>query len=175
MIEEWRDIKGHEGLYQGLYQVSNTGKVRSFQGKCDFLKLFEDRGGYFRVYLYDREGNRKGHFIHRLVAEAFIPNTENKPCINHIDEDKSNNRVDNLEWCDHTYNNNYGKRIEKMVEKLTNGPKSTPVLQLTKTGEVVREWPSMSECERNGFLQGNIWKCCNGERHTHRGFMWKYK
>ena len=111
MIEEWRKIVG----YEGLYEVSSLGRVRSLDRydsinrfrKGRILKSGTDTGGYLFVQL-SSNGNEKNHSVHRLVAEAFIPNPDNLPQVNHIDEDKSNNCVDNLEWCDREYNINYG-------------------------------------------------------------------
>lgn len=111
MIEIWKDITG----YEGLYQVSNLGRVKStqyFHGTNErILKPISTHNGYFRVHLR-KDGKLKTFKIHRLVAEAFIPNPDNLPQINHKDEDKTNNRVDNLEWCSARYNCNYGGRNE---------------------------------------------------------------
>ena len=118
MQEIWKEIEG----YEGLYEVSNLGRVRSldreqFQignGGSYFKRIYKGRilkfkidyHGYYRVHL-SVNGERKHYLVHRLVAEAFIPNPNNLPCVNHKDEDKTNNSVDNLEWCDVAYNNAY--------------------------------------------------------------------
>ena len=107
-MEEWRDIKG----YEGLYQVSNLGRVRS---KRKILKGTPDKDGYLRVALC-KNGTRKYFGIHRLVAIAFIYNANNYPCVNHKDENKTNNRVKNLEWCTIAYNNCYGNRLKRVSE-----------------------------------------------------------
>ena len=125
MMEEWRPIVG----YEGLYEVSNTGQVRSldkydsmnrfYEGRI--LKLFADRLGYLSVVLYSNS-KRKHYLVHRLVAEAFIPNPDNLPQVNHRDENPSNDNVDNLEWCDGKYNVNYGTRIDRIRDiRLKNG------------------------------------------------------
>lgn len=129
MIEEWRTIKG----YEGLYEVSSYGRVRSLDRyvktcyeayrlqKGKILSPAKDRYGYLKVVL---NFNRKCKTInvHRLVSDAFIPNPDNLPMVNHKDEDKSNNRVDNLEWCDSKYNNNYGsKNIRRRETSIKNG------------------------------------------------------
>lgn len=175
--EIWKDIKDFEG-----HQVSNFGRVRSLNynrtGKTKVLSPGETKGGYLRVHLC-KNGKGKTFQVHRLVAEAFIPNPLNLPQVNHKDEDKTNNfcgtpendfNDGNLEWCDCKYNNNYGTHNERVAEKL-----SKPVIQLTKTGELVREWPSTMEVSRNGFNQGHIASCCRGEIKSHKGFIWKYK
>ena len=123
MIEEWRPIEG----YEGLYEVSNTGRVRSVDRyiknghssyrlhKGKVISLLKGEYGYIQVNLYYNGKNYK-KYVHRLVAQAFIPNPDNLPQINHKDEDKTNNRVDNLEWCTAKYNINYGTRKDKVRE-----------------------------------------------------------
>lgn len=112
-MEIWKDIEG----YEGLYQVSNEGRVKSFwSGKEKILKQHNCKG-YLEVGLYKKEDKQKYKLIHRLVAETFIPNPNNLPQINHKDENKTNNSVDNLEWCSRSYNINYGSRNEKVGKK----------------------------------------------------------
>nr|UVX78839.1 MAG: zinc-binding loop region of homing endonuclease [Bacteriophage sp.] len=171
-MEEFRDIKG----YEGLYQVSNLGIVKNIKGRI--MKQCKDRYGYLTISLC-KEGKHKTFSVHRLVAEEFIPNENNYPCINHKDEDKTNNNVNNLEWCDYKYNSNYGTAIERRVNN-TDWKKivinlSKPVLQYTKNGMFVKEWSSTRECGRNGFSNGAVAACCRGERKSHKGYIWKYK
>ena len=129
MIEEWRPVVG----YEGLYEVSNTGQVRSLDRyvktcyeayklqKGKILNPGKNTNGYLQVVL-NCNGKRKTINVHKLVAQAFIPNTDNLPMINHKDEVKTNNSVDNLEWCDVKYNNNYGSRKDKVRDtKIKNG------------------------------------------------------
>ena len=110
MKEEWRDIKG----YEGKYKVSNLGRVYSFY-KRECLEPGEVKG-YLQVSLY-KNGKRNIFNVHRLVALHFIPNSNNYKEVNHKDENKQNNRVDNLEWCDRKYNQNYGSRTQRASEK----------------------------------------------------------
>lgn len=128
MQEVWKDIYG----YEGLYQISNIGNVKScdryvFAGigsnhKYQHIKehLLKQKGGgkYIQVIL-SKNGKTKAFTIHRLVAQAFIPNPDNLPCINHKDENPKNNRVDNLEWCTYKYNNEYNNRIDKCCNKIS--------------------------------------------------------
>ncbi len=189
-METYIDIKD----YEGLYQVSNTGYVRSLGcGKTHktikILKSAKNTWGYLFVRL-TKNGQTKNKTIHRLVAEAFLPNSLNLPQVNHKDEDKTNNFVflnedgsvdkekSNLEWCDNKYNVNYGTRNSRAGKKLTNGKKSKPILQYTLNGEFIREWPSAPEIKRQlGFLSSHIGECCRGNTRlkTYKGYIWKYK
>lgn len=117
--EEWRDIKG----YEGLYQVSSLGRVKTLNyrkhGREKILKpIIHKYTGYCVIGL-TKENKQKQYKIHRLVAEAFLNNPNNYPVINHKDEDKTNNNINNLEWCSQAYNINYGTRNRKVGEKLS--------------------------------------------------------
>lgn len=124
VIETWKDIAGYEN-----YEVSNLGRIRkkssthnykcgnSYTTKEIIIKQFKNEKGYLLVR-FTKNGKKKKFRVHRLVAEAFIPNTNNLPQINHKDEDKANNHIDNLEWCDAKYNNNYGTRNERVSRTL---------------------------------------------------------
>ena len=171
--EYWKPVVG----YEGLYEVSNWGRVKSIKfGKERILKQYI-RCGYYIVSLW-KNGKGKSYSVHRLVAEAFLEIPEELRHlegtrylqVNHKDEDKNNNNVDNLEWCDAKYNTNFGTCIERRSKK-----KSKPVLQYNLDGTFVREWPSTMECERNGYNNTCISKCCLGNLKTYRGFIWKYK
>ena len=100
--EIWKDVKG----YEGLYQVSNFGKVKSFKESAKFGNPYLINSGFHVVTLYLKDRTKRKFQVHRLVAETFIPNPENLPCVNHKDENKLNNCVSNLEWCTYQYNNN---------------------------------------------------------------------
>lgn len=169
--EYWKPVVG----YEGLYEVSNWGRVKSLprNGTVKYariLKFHTNRQGYLQVGLC-KNNKLKIFLVHRLVAEAFLPNPDNLPEVNHKDENKTNNSVDNLEWCDAKYNHNYGTINERISKKL-----SKPILQYTLEGQFVREWLSAKQAEREGgFDSANITACCRGERKTHKDFIWKYK
>lgn len=177
--EIWKDIKG----YEGYYEVSSYGRVRSLDRivtysdgekhslKGKILKMHYCGSGYLNFSLH-KNGKTEHKYPHRLVAEAFIPNPSNLPEVNHKDEDKTNNCMVNLEWCDSKYNKNYGTARQRMMEK-----KSMPVLQIDiNTNEVIGEYPSAMEAARKlNIYQGNISKCCRGEYKTAYGYKWEYK
>lgn len=176
--EIWKDVKG----YENIYQVSNTGKIKSLNynhtGREKIMNPSVDKDGYQRVCL--RKNRKFKNFrVHRLVAEAFIPNPNNLSFINHKSEIKTQNNVENLEWCDAKYNNNYGTRKERVAEKQINGKKSKPVLKIDPiSNEIVAEYPSLREVQRQlGYSKGNISKCCNNKPkyNTAYGYKWKYK
>ena len=171
MEEIWKDKKN----YEGHYQVSNCGRVKSIKfGKEKILKQ-HIRCGYYIVSLL-KNCKSKTYSVHRLVAEAFLEIPEELRHlegtrylqVNHKDENKLNNSVDNLEWCDAKYNTNFGTCIERRSKK-----KSKPVLQYTLDGKFVREWESYRECRRNGFR--HVDDVCRGERKSCGGYIWKYK
>lgn len=173
--EVWRDIEN----YEGLYQISNLGRVRSLNylghGRVAVLKSRNCGKGYLKVVL-SKDKKPKEWFIHRLVAIAFIPNPHNLPCVNHKDENKLNNIVENLEWCTHKYNANYGTAIQRRVAKMINNPsKSKPVGQYTLQWDLIATYPSAREAARQtGFSQGGISDCCRGEIKTAGGYIWYY-
>ena len=174
MEEIWKEVVG----YEGLYEISNFGRVKSLNykhtGKEKIINFGKNPKGYYKVALFN-DSIRKDTLVHRMVAEAFIPNPDNLPHVNHKDENKTNNRVDNLEWCTNQYNINYGTRNKRRSETLTNGACSKPVVQYTIDGEFVKEWPSMQEVERQtGYQHQSIGKCCMGKYKTSHNFIWKY-
>jgi hypothetical protein len=165
--EIWKDIEG----YEGIYQVSNLGNVKSFKrGSERMLKPCKDRRGYLIVDLY-KNGKHKNNKIHRLVAQAFISNQENKPEINHIDEDKTNNNVDNLEWSTRKENLNHGTRNERASRIL-----SIPIIATNlKTGEST-EFYGSHECARQlGLHYQNITSVLKSRRKSTGGYTFKYK
>lgn len=171
--EIWKDIKG----YEGIYQVSNFGRIRNIvTGKP--IKLIRLKNGYFQVNLCVN-GKPKPFYVHRLVAIAFIPNPNNYKYVNHKDENPANNCASNLEWCTHKYNCNYGTRNKRLSENhsgIFNTNKSKPILQYDLEGKFIKEWPSAKEVERQlGFASTNIAKCLKGKYKQAYGYIWKYK
>ena len=152
--------------YEGLYAVTSCGKIWSYR-RQKFLKPKCDKDGYFDVSLC-KNGKQKTFKIHRLVAEAYIPNIDNLPQVNHKDECKTNNCLQNLEWCDAKYNNNYGTRNEKAANS-----NKIPILQYDLDGNFIREWSSANDVGRE--VQSNICHCLKGRRPTALGYIWKYK
>lgn len=178
-MEVWKDIQG----FEGIYQVSSLGRVRSLDRVIHKLNVEQRmRGrilsptnngtGYMKVNL-SKDGKAKLCFVHRLVVEAFIPNSCKLSQINHIDENKSNNQVNNLEWCSSEYNINYGERTNKV--RLTA---NRPVIQCDKKGTIIKEFASATIAEaETGIPHQNISKCCYGHKnYSHAGgFIWKFK
>ena len=198
-MEEWRDIKG----YEGLYQISSEGRVKSKQRiarnnqtiKEKIRKPKIDKDGYCCVSLWI-DGVSKEYFIHRLVAQAFILNPYNKPCIDHINTNKTDNRAENLKWCTHKENannpisrekylrNRYKvegthrisvyrptkESIEKMAEK-----HKKPVA-MYKNGILIKKFNSAADAERedNNLKFMSISAACNGRLKTYRGYEWKF-
>lgn len=173
MTEHWKSIKG----YEGLYEVSDLGNVRSLS-RGNVLKPVQRAHGYLGVMLYGKGGHKKRGFktfsVHRLVAEAFIPNPDNLPEVNHLDEDKQNNRADNLEWATHIDNSRYGTASKRRAAKLVNGLRSRRVSQYAMDGTFVMEFPSLAEAMRNGYSSGNIVKCIQGKYRHAYGYLWRY-
>lgn len=162
MMETWAKIKDFE-----RYEISRNGCVRNMEtGKT--LKPTLNTGGYPSVTLCSN-AKRRNRTVHRLVAEAFIPNPRNLPEVNHLDENKANNSVSNLEWVTKKANMNYGTRTQRASEK-----KFKRVVQRTLTGEIVKIWDSVKDAEQSGFHHSAISDCCHGRRKHHGGFVWGY-
>ena len=171
--EIWKDIPN----FEGQYQASNYGRIKSHKfGKEKILKLRKTIWGYLVVGLY-KNGKQITYFVHRLVWSAFHGEIPEGYEINHKDEDKTNNRLDNLELVTRKENNNYGTRNERAAKTQTNRKDlSKPVFQYTLEGELVKEWESQKEVERQlGYLQSNISNCCLGKQKQSYNYIWKYK
>lgn len=165
--EIWKDIVG----YENYYQISNWGRVKSLKyNHSNFQKILRTqltKKGYVRV-TFQIKKKRKSFSVHRLVAEAFIPNPENKPQVNHKDTNKQNNKLENLEW------NTNG---ENQRHSVTNGLKfMKKTLQYDLKGNFIKEWNSTKEIERElGIYNARISRCCLGEyTHTH-GYIFVYE
>lgn len=175
--ERWRWVDG----YEGLYMVSDRGRVMSVPKTAEksngvsvsysgqVLEQAFDLKGYPHVAL-SRNGSLKTYAVHRLVAKAFVANPANHSCVNHIDENKSNNIATNLEWCSVEYNNRYGSRGER-ISRSTGKP-----VQMIQSGLVVKEFASTKDAERTiGVCSSHVSECCNGIRKTASGYVWRYK
>lgn len=176
MKEIWKDIKE----YQGKYQVSNLGKIRTlikwdlnkrkYIATIKNIKLRKDKDGYILVDLH-KNNKTKTFKVHRLVAEAFISNPNNYPQINHKNEIKNDNRVENLEWCSNEYNARYGTKNQRAAEK-----NKKKVLQYDLKGNFIEEYSSLTEAGiKNNMNIANISAVCIGKAKTSYGYIWRYK
>jgi hypothetical protein len=179
-MEVWKDVVG----YEGLYQVSDRGNVRSvdrYVPHKTFGKKFckgvviepkTTNAGYLRVNLC-KENRYKSFSVHRLVAEAFLSACDVAGLqVNHKDENKQNNSVENLEWVTRKENNNYGTKIDRQAKKV-----KIPVLQYDKEGNLLGEWESATDAEKalSGKFTGAVSHCINGKTKSAFGFIWKFK
>ena len=190
MEEIWKDIIG----YDGRYQISNLGRVKSLcyhnGTKSRILKLRENQSGYCIVNL-DNPGDNKGKLktVHRLVAQAFIKNPYNYPQVNHKDENKTNNNVNNLEWCDNRYNTIYSIRLHKdrykncgkyiRTKKINRkrGPYKyhKRIRQLDINKNTTKYYENLRDvCVKNRYNQWAIAECCKGNRETAYGYKWEF-
>lgn len=176
--EIWKDIEG----FEGVYQVSSWGRVKSCERyvkrsdgrtrvvKEKILTPHRNRCGYLKIDL-SKEKNHKSYSVHRLVAQAFIPNPENLPCVNHKNEVKDDNRVENLEFCTAKYNTNYGTCIQRRSES-----NSKRIYQLSRDcSEIINIWNSAKEVEQVlGWQSSHICQCANGKRKSAHNYRWQY-
>lgn len=176
--EIWKDIP----CYEGIYQVSNKGRVKSL----DRIVVRKD-GACFRLkgkilnltkntYLYVRlcvNGKDKHYAVHRLVCECFHSNPDNLPCVNHKDNNPLNNQVDNLEWCTYSYNNNYGSHSERLSDSMVE-KYGVAVDVYTKYGEFIQTYNSIRDAVNDGYTRDSISKCCRGELNSHRNVVFCY-
>lgn len=180
--EIWKDIEG----FEGLYQISNMGNVKSLERTVwdsvrgyyrtvpeRILKARKASNDYLQVQLC-KDGRAKGYLMHRLVASAFLENPMGYTEVNHIDEDKTNNCADNLEFCSRSYNNTYNDRAKKVGKKVAE-KLSKPVIAIDKRTGLIVEFSSAHEAERQtGIAHQNINKCCQGKLKSCGGFYWHY-
>lgn len=170
--ETWKPVKG----YEGLYEISNFGRVKSLKfGKEKILKSYKNKGGYLFVILCIN-GKCKAFKVHRLVAEAFLPNPEGFEQVNHKNEVKTNNCVENLEWCTPKYNSNYGSRNEKVAAALS---KAVEASKYEDFRTIELRFSSTMEAGRNGYHQGNVAACCRKCFHREgnnkfKNLYWRY-
>ena len=150
------------------YIVTSDGEIYSNKYKTPRrLKTHINRGGYERVGLC-KNGKQKLFLVHDIIADAFIPNPDNKPYVNHKDENKLNNSVGNLEWCTTSENNNYGTRLARIADA-----KKKKVIQVSISGEIIRVWDSQSDASKALGLK-NINNCLKGKRKRCGGYEWRY-
>ena len=180
--EIWKDVRG----YESKYAVSNMGRVKSLNynntGKEKLLRPCKHRDGYLHIYLC-KGGKRKTHRVHRLVLMTFNPcENSHELQVNHINELKDDNRLENLEWVTCKENCNHGTRNKRVAEKRRgkfNTKKSIPIVQLTLDGKFVKAWKSSKEAARGGFNQGNIIQCCKNKfnregNNIYKGYRFMY-
>jgi hypothetical protein len=179
MIKEWKDVQD----YELMYAISSDGEVKSkarvvrTKGgglrpvREKFNSIRYDKDGY-RITHLSKEGKVKTMKIHRLVASAFIPNSTHKPQVNHIDGNKSNNTVTNLEWVTGAENQTHAQKNGYF--EVSNSKKRKRVMQLTMGGEVVKIWDSASSCGGHGFTRVGVRDCCLGKQKSHYGFLWLF-
>lgn len=182
--EIWKDVVG----YEGLYKVSNYGRLKSFSKRsrlpnkklvsvpCERILLLKDTNGYCKITIC-KEGKMLHTNVHRLEALAFIPNPENKPCIDHIDGNRKNNCLCNLRWCTVKENMNNPITVQRISEGKVGAlhPKSKKVMQIDMNGNVVKIWGSIRDAEREGgFRSSSISECCNGKEKSHYGYIWRH-
>lgn len=174
MEEIWKKIDG----FNGRYEISNLGRFKSYaqskQGKISLGSI--DHKGYRVVRLYDGNGNQYDYKVHRLVAIAFLENPNDYPQVNHKDENKTNNNVNNLEWCDNDYNNHYGTRCERAAESnRCCETTSLKVYSIDSFGEI-EYYDSIGEAERiTGLSHSNIVRTLKGRSKTCGGRKWFYE
>lgn len=181
MQEIWRDVVG----YEGLYKVSNLGNVLSIPRrgthlrKEHLLKQYKTKKGYLNVFLVKK---CKSFYTgtHRLVAQAFIPNPKNKQQVNHIDGNKENNCVDNLEWVTNQENMDHSWRIglrnkDKIYKSGKDNKLSIKINQYSINGNLIKTWFCLKDVERElGFSPANICACCKHRRNIAYGYIWRY-
>jgi NUMOD4 motif./HNH endonuclease. len=169
--EIWRPVTD----FEDLYQVSNLGRIRTL--RTNKVLTNKNVKNYFSVRLF-KDGLDTQRYVHRIVAQAFIPNPNGFREVNHKDENPHNNNVENLEWCTRKYNANYGtaqeRRIAKFIET-TSSVLPRPVLKKNLDGDVIERYPSIKEAAiKNNVFHQNVQACCAGKQKTCHGFIYEY-
>lgn len=197
--EEWRDVVG----YEGYYMVSNMGRIATLSHTVDFIsiydgvevkktfkakqclrKLHQGKRGYMECTLRDSK-RTKLMKVHRIVAEAFIPNPQSLPSVNHKDEDKTNNKVENLEWCTCLYNANYGTRNKRLKTSLSNAHKNglfentykvgrKPIVGISLLDGTTIKFERLADLHEQGFERHLVSKCCRNLRKDYKGYKWMF-
>lgn len=197
--EEWRDVVG----YEGYYMVSNMGRIATLSHTVDFIsiydgvevkktfkakqclrKLHQGKHGYMECTLRDSK-RTKLMKVHRIVAEAFIPNPQSLPSVNHKDEDKTNNKVKNLEWCTCLYNANYGTRNKRLKTSLSNAHKNglfentykvgrKPIVGISLLDGTTIKFERSADLHEQGFERHLVSKCCRNLRKDYKGYKWMF-
>jgi hypothetical protein len=186
-MEIWKDIIG----YEGLYKVSNLGNIMSLEKHIinhsdkriqirppRLLKQHKNQFGYMKVWLY-KNSKRKEYAVHRLVASAFIDNPDNKPCVNHIDNNRENNNANNLEWCTYKENSQWaeiqGRRefTKEWREKISATRKKKPVIGINDKGEQIY-FDTIRNVTKGGFDAKAVINCCKEKQNSHKGYRWNY-
>jgi hypothetical protein len=197
--EEWRDVVG----YEGYYMVSNMGRIATLSHTVDFIsiydgvevkktfkakqclrKLHQGKHGYMECTLRDSK-RTKLMKVHRIVAEAFIPNPQSLPSVNHKDEDKTNNKVENLEWCTCLYNANYGTRNKRLKTSLSNAHKNglyentykvgrKPIVGISLLDGTTIKFERSVDLHEQGFERHLVSKCCRNLRKDYKGYKWMF-
>ncbi len=164
--EVWKIMKEHSN-----YEVSNLGKIKN-KTTGRIRKTSINNKGYEQFIVYI-DKKPKTFYVHRVVANNFLENFNNLPEVNHKDENKLNNCVDNLEWCDGCYNLHYGTRIERIINK--KKPLYIKIIQKDKNKNIIKIWENIDEIVcNNNYHRSNIYKCCQGKLKTAYGYIWNY-
>lgn len=174
MEEIWKPIQG----YEGRYEISTLGRIRSYaQSKTGKIRTGNiNKHGYLTTVLYNKEKEKSEYLVHRLVAYAFINNPGNLPQVNHKDENKQNNCVDNLEWCTNDYNIHYGTALQRAAESNKCCQTTSKAVYCIREDEITQEFDSIGEAERQtGISHCNIVAVLQGRRHFAGGYKWYYK
>lgn len=168
-LDEYKDFKNYYYISEDLTVWSDS------SGRLKEMRPSIHPTGYKNLQFSTKDGKTRSTSLHRIIAHAFIPNPLNLPEVNHIDEDKRNNSLDNLEWVSSKGNANHGSRNKRRLDKVTNMPEqSTAVIATSLLDGTTLYFPSQGEAQRAGFQQSNINKCLKGKRKSHKGYSWKF-